>query len=220
AALRKALASKSTAREKAWEFRRGFDEIYERLDRKKRAPPEPKPKTTGKAEFKPRMEAPLPVGFPQPGPVGRVVIKKYPAYRAARAKGGSNGAFWKLFGHIKKNDIAMTAPVEMTMDERGEAMVQADMAFLYERPSQGSTGADGAVDVIDRMGIEVLSIGIRGPMTERKVKDARAAIQQRLRDVGWKAGGKWRLLGYNSPMVPASQRFWELQLPILPGSDS
>ena len=35
------------------------------------------------------------------------------------------------------------------------------------------------------------------------------ALEERL-----KRDGEWRLLGYNSPMVPAAKRFWELQLPV------
>ena len=67
-------------------------------------------------------EAKLPAGFPPPGPVGDVIVKTYPAHRLARtssdAAGGDNRMFMKLFGHIKRNDIAMTAPV--TMDWSGD----------------------------------------------------------------------------------------------------
>ena len=31
---------------------------------------------------------------------------------------------------------------------------------------------------------------------------------------GWSRAGSWRMLGYNSPMVPAAKRFWELQVPV------
>ncbi len=214
--LESALASTKIDREQAWEFRRAFDAIYKRLDQTQAAAPSrgaAEKREGAKAEFKPRLEAPLPKGFPQPGPVGRVVVKSYPQYRAARSKGGNS--FWTLFRHIKKNDIAMTAPVEMTMDEKDGTMVQADMAFLYESPQQGSKGADGNVSVLDLAPVEVLSVGIRGPMGDGKVESAKAAIESHLRKQGWKRDGAWRLLGYNSPMVPAAQRFWELQLPVV-----
>ena len=64
-------------------------------------------------------EAELPDGFPDPGPAGKVIVKEYPAYRLARfaalqgQPASQNGMFWPLFQHIKRNDIAMTAPVEM-----------------------------------------------------------------------------------------------------------
>jgi uncharacterized surface protein with fasciclin (FAS1) repeats len=58
----------------AWALRRVFDRVLE------------------DEAFVARIEAPMPAGFPAAGPVGRVVTKQYPAYRAARSKGGS--AFW------------------------------------------------------------------------------------------------------------------------------
>ena len=63
--------------------------------------------------------AALPEGFPDPTPAGEIQIKRYPAYRLARSKmsGADSVAFWTLFLHIKKNEIAMTAPVEMTYAE-------------------------------------------------------------------------------------------------------
>jgi uncharacterized surface protein with fasciclin (FAS1) repeats len=168
-------------------------------------PPRPK--------FEVVREASLPEGFPEPGPVGEVVVKEYPRYRLARAEG--NRAFWTLFNHNKKNRIAMTAPVEMTMSETDDALRQTDMAFLYERTSQGKAGRDGAVKVLDGKPVRVLSIGVSGPLTSQKVREARAAIERRLGEGSeYRKAGKWRLLGYNSPMVPAAKRFWELQLPV------
>ena len=69
---------------------------------------------------KPMMisEAKLPEGFPGPGPVGEVITKTYPAHRLARVRSGgpgNDGSFMKLFRHIERNEIAMTAPVEMEM---------------------------------------------------------------------------------------------------------
>ena len=65
-------------------------------------------------EFKPIVEAKMPEDFPQYTPVRDVQIKRYPAYRKAEADPNAGRAFWTLFFHIKKNDIAMTAPVEMS----------------------------------------------------------------------------------------------------------
>ena len=66
-------------------------------------------------------EAKLPEGFPQPGPVGSVIVKEYPAYRLARTRagGGDGGMFMRLFRHIERNDVKMTAPVEMTLPGEG-----------------------------------------------------------------------------------------------------
>ena len=178
--------------ERAWQLRRAFDRILDN------------------AQFEPRSEASLPAGFPAPGPVGRVMVKRYPSYRAARADGGG-AAFWTLFQHIKKNKVEMTAPVEMTMDE---GMRERDMAFLYETTEQGSAGQDGSVRVLDLKPIEVMSIGMRGSRGEDDLARAKAAVERRMQEDGLEAAGAWRVLGYNSPMVPVSQRYWELQIPI------
>ncbi|MHC5051881.1 MAG: heme-binding protein [Planctomycetota bacterium] len=177
--------------ERAWNLRHAFDRVLADL------------------AFEPFMEAPLPEGFPAPGPVGRVVVKEYPRYRAARAEG--RNSFWTLFRHIKKNDVQMTAPVEQTMNDD---MREVDMAFLYEEPDQGVAGMDGKVRVLDHEPLTVLSIGMRGGRDAEMVQRAKTWIEERLAAEGLKRAGDWRLLGYNSPMVPASKRFWELQLPV------
>ena len=46
------------------------------------------------------------------------------------------------------------------------------------------------------------------------VERARTAIEKRLAAEGLERAGDWRLMGYNSPMVPSNKRFWELQLPV------
>jgi hypothetical protein len=122
--------------------------------------------------------------------------------------------FWTLFGHIKQNAVEMTAPVEMTMEQAGGELRPLDMAFLYERPDQGAAGAQGSVDVLDLPSKTVLSIGMRGDRTERDVARAQQVLEQRRAQEGLTAAGPYRLMGYNSPMVPAAQRFWELQLPV------
>ena len=63
----------------------------------------------------------------------------------------------------------MTAPVEMTMDEN---LREQDMAFLYERPTQGKAGERGDVDVLDKEAVTVLSIGMRG----RNIEGAKATV--------------------------------------------
>jgi uncharacterized surface protein with fasciclin (FAS1) repeats len=167
--------------------------------------------------FVPRVEAPMPEGFPAPGRVGRVTEKTYPAYRAARAEGANT--FWTLFDHIKKNDVAMTAPVEMTMEPTGQdGLRMLDQAFLYERPTLGAAGVLGKVSVLDLPARTVLSIGMRGNPSTADVARARAALEARLAKDGLERAGPFRMMAYNSPMVPAAQRFWELQIPFTRGA--
>lgn len=193
ARMREALAPRAEdAGEAAWRLRRVFDRVLADL------------------AFQPRVEAPMPAGFPGPGPVAQIVVKEYPSYRAARAEGD---AFWTLFSHIKENEIAMTAPVEMTVDE---GLRTLDMSFLYESTEQGSAGRRGDVAVVDLGPVRVLSLGVRGPRTTEEVAWAKRLLEEQLATRGLETAGSWRVLGYNSPMVPAAERFWELQVPIAP----
>ena len=96
-------------------------------------------------------------------------------------------------------------------------MGQKDMAFLYARTDLGDIGQDGKVEVVDVDALTVLSIGLRGPMSPARLAEAKREIELRLkRDGAWTRAGEWRLMGYNSPMIPADQRFYELQLPVTP----
>jgi hypothetical protein len=179
----------------------------------------PASKTAGKKPPAPaaapeyKEESPLPKGWPEPGPFNQVARKKYPAYRAAfTTEGSPNGGFMKLFKHIQRNDIPMTAPVEMKLDEsdtQGAKMEQ--MAFLYQSPEVGKTGADGAqVEVRDIPAKEALSYAWQGARDKASTTRARAAIDAELEKLGLKAES-YRVLGYNSPFVPRGRQTHELQ---------
>lgn len=166
--------------------------------------------------FKPISEAPLPDGFPPPGEVGKIIVKDYPAYRAARTamKGmdDDNGAFGKLFRHISSNNVKMTAPVEMTY-ERDSAV---SMAFLYENPKLGENRKEGEVEVVDLPSMTVVSIGVRGNYSDGRYQQELAKLNVWLeahKDEHEPAGPS-RLMGYNSPFVLPMLRFAEVQIPI------
>ncbi len=162
-------------------------------------------------------EAPLPKGWPQPGPYNEVAEKQYPEYRVAFTKGGSGLSFWTLFSHIQKNDIPMTAPVEMPMEAKDGGMKKAAMGFLYQNTEVGKTGADGkSVEVKDVKKASVLSYTWMGDDSEAEVKKARTALEAALEKKGIKAES-FRLLGYNGPGTPRKKRTYELQA-LLPTS--
>ena len=163
--------------------------------------------------FEPFIEAELPVGFPAPTPVQEIQLKRFPGYRMAFTPTASaNGGFWTLFNHIKRNDIAMTAPVEMTY-ERG--VKQARMAFLYRSTELGETGTDGTVEVVDIEAAWAVSIGCRGANTREAMAEARRLLESWIgeRD-DLEIAGDLRLMGYNSPMVSTSRRYFEVQIPV------
>jgi hypothetical protein len=175
---------------------------------------------------KPMMvsEAKLPAGFPGPGPVGEVIVKTYPAHRLARTAadaGGDDRMFMRLFSHIKRNEIAMTAPV--TMDWAGEPAERGgpeSMAFLYAEPELGKAGpdpGDEAVVVEDVPEVTVVSIGLRGGYGEKTFKKGAGPLDAWLAEhPEWEPAGPPRMLAYNSPFVPDFLKYAEIQRPIRP----
>lgn len=172
--------------------------------------------------FEPTMEAKLPRGYPQPTPVHKIEIKQLPAYRMAVAKmqgkNRQNSAFFELFNHIKRNDIAMTAPVEMEYSSEGVDQGEASMAFLYREPELGQAGVDPVDDdvtVVDVPAMTVVSIGVRGRCDDAAVKRAEMQLRSWLADnQEYEACGELRRLGYNSPMIPSFMKYSEVQLPV------
>ena len=170
--------------------------------------------------------APLPKGFPQPGPPGEVIVKNYPVYRAAvtrsadDAKGGSNSLFYPLFDHIQKHQIAMSSPVEMTYaSSQGNASADnspRSMAFIYGDPAAGKVGADGPVQVNEVLSMAVASVGVTGAYTEKRFRAAHAQLLTWLQDHAsqYVAAGEPRYLAYNSPFVLPFMRYGEVQVPI------
>jgi hypothetical protein len=165
--------------------------------------------------FKPIKEAELPRGFPGYTPVGQIELKEYPEYRKASSSGAAE--FWALFMHIQKNNVKMTAPVEMDFgDPSAEVPKKLRMAFLYERPDQGRAGKMGSVEVSDVPPMKVVSIGCRGPQTSTAIDEARQKLMKYLeenRDV-LAVAGPMRVMGYNSPFVPRDRNFFEVQIPV------
>jgi hypothetical protein len=127
----------------------------------------------------------------------------------------------KLFRHIERNEIAMTAPVEMEMavDDRGRAEADTtSMAFLYGSPETGAAGPDPAdpeVVVEDVPELTVVSLGIRGSYREERFAEFTGKLDAWLAEhPEWVAAGPPRTLAYNSPFVPGLLKYAEVQLPI------
>ena len=175
---------------------------------------------------KPMMisEAKLPDGFPGPGPVGEVVVKTYPAHRLARVRSagrGGDGSFMRLFRHIERNEIAMTAPVEMELAGGDDAADRMEsMAFLYGSSAIGTVGPDPAdpdVIVADVPETTVVSLGVRGSYREERFAGFRSRLEAWLGEhPEWIAVGPARTLAYNSPFVPGLLKYAEVQIPIAP----
>ena len=170
--------------------------------------------TPAERGFKPIVEADMPEGFPEPTPVGLVEVKHYPAYRMARADGDGSSGFWTLFRHIKKNRIAMSAPVQL--DYAASASAATTMAFLYGDPSEGSPGLQANVHLVDVPPMRVVSIGVRGVHDESSIASARRQLDAWLEAnrSRYEAEASLRVMAYNSPFVPRHRRYFEVQIPV------
>ena len=169
--------------------------------------------------FEPVEEAPLPEGFPKLTPVGEIRIQQYPTYRVAKTKVPflEGRAFFTLFNHIKRRDIAMTAPVEMTYQAEGDALPKkATMAFLYRSTQQGELGTDGSVEVTDVTAHTAVSLGVRGEGSKTQVANAKQYLETWLQEHTneFAVAGPLRVLGYNSPFIPDTKKYCEVQIPV------
>lgn len=156
-------------------------------------------------------EAPLPKGWPKPGPYGVVTEKQFPSYRAAYTDGKSqNFAFWRLFRHIKKNEIPMTSPVEMEMKQNGEKLSMKSMGFMYQHTKVGEAGADGSkIEVRDVPAMKTLAYTWMGGKNSANLRIAKQALEAEL--VKRRLKGKdFRVMGYNGPGVPTAKKTWEM----------
>ena len=169
--------------------------------------------------FEPLIEADLPVGWPAPTALEEIEVKRYPVTRLARASmdsGSTYGPFWSLFRHIEERDIPMTAPVEMALE--GDTAREIAMGFLYQGPDVGRLEDDGTVEVLDAPPAVYVSLGLRGRTTPERVESALAELHayvaehEHLSLATSAVEPLTRTLGYNSPMVPTSRRYFEVQL--------
>ena len=180
-----------------------------------------------------RIESPLPAGYPEPTPPGAIDIKRYPTVRRAEfvssgsPASGMNMGFFPLFNHIKRNDIAMTSPVEMdyrdTFDpETGKQSPKESMSwtmsFLYrtaELAPAGKDKKDKNVLVTDRPEMTVLSIGMNGPYGTGVVEKGLTLLHGWLKDhPEYEVAGEPRAFHYNGPYIANRNKWSEVQLPV------
>jgi hypothetical protein len=171
--------------------------------------------------FKPTFETDLPANFAIPTPVGEIEIKRYMAYRLARTPSKDGSGFFRLFNHIKKENIEMTSPVQMTYENSDGKYAESDMAFLYPDQQTGELKQSNQVNVVDAKPTSVISMGMRGrPTTEEVAKAAKKLRQASLHYLTkFRLSDEVRLLGYNGPSVPAADQFYEVQIELLTKKD-
>ncbi len=171
-----------------------------------------------------RITTALPVGYPDPTPPGAIELKRYPSVRRAEVSGkgspdsGRNLAFWPLFGHIQKREIAMTSPVEMdypALAEPSSAPGDWTMSFLYREASLGELGSDGNVRIVDQPAMTVIALGMLGDYSYGGGKAASARLLEWLAAQDeWEIAGRPRALYYNGPEKRSAEKWAEIQIPV------
>lgn len=171
------------------------------------------------------INTPLPAGYPAPTPAGAIEIKSYPAVRRAQVTRtgdpdwGMNWAFWPLFQHIKKRNIAMTSPVEMNyrgLSPDGRANPESwTMSFLYREQNLGPTGADRNLEVVDAEPLTVVAVGFMGQYRLSRVREHYRLLEDWLASQAeWERAGEPRALCYNGPEQRDRYLWGEVQVPI------
>lgn len=175
-----------------------------------------------------RITTPLPKGYPAPTAPGAIELKRYPLVRRAEIGGtmapdwGMNLAFFPLFNHIKRREIAMTSPVEMNYEGLDAATTKKPtswtMSFVYRAPDLGPDGTDAKDDRIlveDIPPMTVIAIGMRGPYKLSRVKQGVVDLRAWLSgQAEWEAAGDPRALYYNGPEMGSPDKWSEIQIPV------
>lgn len=175
-----------------------------------------------------RIPTPLPEGYPPPTPPGAIELKRYPLVRRAEIGGtmkpdwGMNLAFFPLFNHIKRRDIAMTSPVELNYSgldpEARRGPDSWTMSFLYRTTDLAPGGIDPKdtrILIEDTPPVTVVAIGMRGDYKLNRVKNGVSELRGWLsRQSEWEVAGEPRALFYNGPEVRSRDKWLEVQLPV------
>jgi hypothetical protein len=74
------------------------------------------------------------------------------------------------------------------------------------------------VSVIDLPPAQFLSIGMRGDWNSQAIAAARKHLLRWIEAHAdeYRIAGNLRMMGYNSPMIPVSKRYFEVEIPIEP----
>lgn len=124
-----------------------------------------------------------------------------------------------LFRHIQRNNIAMTAPVEMDDTTSGTATLRTgSMSFLYHTPELHGTGTDpkdARITILDAEPVTVISLGGRGSYERRRVQRDVATLREWLaRSDDREEAGDPRALMYNGPSMTPWNKWLEVQIPV------
>lgn len=142
-------------------------------------------------------------------------LKTLPAGVLLKAAGrgnyfdGTDNLFGPLFRYISKHEIAMTTPVEAT--------VETAAMYFWVAPSQEAkvAGSEAGVEVVRIPERRVASRGERGGYTRANFEKARVALLAWLAtQPALEAAGEPYAVYWNAPYVPSFAKRFEVHLPV------
>ncbi len=152
--------------------------------------------------------------FP-PTPAGTSELKKLPAGVLLKSAGrgnyfdGADNLFSPLFRYISKHDIAMTTPVEASVDDA------AMFFWVAESERTKVAGNEANVEVVTIPERRVASRGERGGYSRANFEKTRDLLQTWLAtrtDV--EAAGDAYAVYWNAPFVPPFLKRFEVHIPV------
>ncbi len=166
-----------------------------------------------------RVEAPLPAGFPPPGPRRRVVMKSYSEYQTVvTSVEFTPRLFQVILRNVRARDRSRT-PLIFQFFRPGTVQT-TEIGFVRTLPAKDPQKIEGEELVrvkrnpgsyasFGRLGSGELSKEQRTGLAEK----IRSAVQEREE---WRVDSKrsGRMIIYNGPRLEAKKRYWELQIPV------
>ncbi len=147
-------------------------------------------------------------------PVDEIVVRQLPSGRwlATEMPGDyfarSDRLFMRLFDYIRDNDVAMTVPVEGTLEGAG-------MRFYAGNGAPPGLSDTGTVRIVDVPARQVVSIGGRGSYNEENLAEARVRLTQWLAEqTEWVGAGEPYGVFWSGPFTPWFVKRFEVHLPV------
>lgn len=159
-----------------------------------------------------------------PGVPGQFVVREIPEAKVlvTAPEAGETPAdevargrmFRRLFAYIDKNDIPMTAPVEVRPDGAAGGMV----FYLGKDSAARSDLKDSTtVKLITIPARTVATISTRGSYTEERYREAEKTLTARIENSKeWKAAGPAYRVYWSSPFMPGFLKKSEVHIPVTP----
>jgi hypothetical protein len=140
---------------------------------------------------------------------GVVEVKEIPAAKLMVAEPASGDPFSRLFRYISKNDVAMTVPVESSMQRN-------DMRFYVgSKDKPRDLRNEGDVQVIEAPARTVVSVGERGGYSWSNLREAETKARQWLaNNKQYKAVADPYAVFWNGPYVPPFMKRFEIHVPV------